>query len=82
MVQGDHAKIIREVGAASMVLLKNLNTTLPLTAAPVSYGIFGGDARANPNGINSYAVQTFERPQSLTRPSSQVHVPEIGRAHV
>lgn len=30
-VQGDHYKVIREIGAASTVLLKNTNDTLPLS---------------------------------------------------
>ena len=44
-VQGDHREIIREIGAASAVLLKNVNNTLPLSAnAYRKWGIFGSDA--------------------------------------
>ena len=42
-VQGDHAKLIREIGTAGMVLVKNVNNTLPLKA-PRFVSIFGYDA--------------------------------------
>lgn len=42
-VRGDHAKIIREIGAAGHVLVKNVNKTLPLKA-PRFVSIFGYDA--------------------------------------
>ncbi|KAH9229183.1 glycoside hydrolase family 3 protein [Colletotrichum gloeosporioides 23] len=42
-VRGDHAKLIREIGAAGAVLLKNVNNTLPLTT-PMDIGVFGNDA--------------------------------------
>ncbi|KAF9873383.1 beta-glucosidase 2 [Colletotrichum karsti] len=42
-VRGDHAKVIREMGAAGTVLLKNTNETLPLTN-PKIIGVFGNDA--------------------------------------
>lgn len=42
-VRGDHATIIRELGAAGTVLLKNINSTLPLRA-PKNIGVFGNDA--------------------------------------
>ncbi|CAN9110599.1 unnamed protein product [Alternaria alternata] len=41
-VRGDHAKGIRELGAAGTVLLKNLNNTLPLSNE-TSFGLFGND---------------------------------------
>ncbi|KAF2261252.1 hypothetical protein CC78DRAFT_608618 [Lojkania enalia] len=41
-VRADHAKIIREVGAAGTVLLKNVNGTLPLTNE-TNIGLFGND---------------------------------------
>ena len=34
-VQGDHYKLIREIGAASVVLLKNTAGALPLSAANI-----------------------------------------------
>lgn len=53
-VQADHYKIIREIGAASIVLLKNINKTLPLPppAHIQSIAILGEDAGDNPNGAN------------------------------
>ncbi|OTB07148.1 glycoside hydrolase family 3 protein [Hypoxylon sp. CI-4A] len=42
-VRGDHATIIREVGAAGTVLLKNTNGTLPLKNVS-NIGVFGNDA--------------------------------------
>lgn len=50
-VRADHAKIVRENGAASLVLLKNLNQTLPLKK-PHSIALFGshaGPVMAGPN---------------------------------
>ncbi|KAK4703614.1 beta-glucosidase, partial [Phenoliferia sp. Uapishka_3] len=53
-VQADHAKLIREIGAASTVMLKNERFTLPLAACDYKrYGIFGSDAGQNPDGPNS-----------------------------
>ncbi|KAF4301582.1 glycoside hydrolase family 3 protein [Botryosphaeria dothidea] len=42
-VRGDHAKLIRELGASGTVLLKNFNRTLPLKK-PMNIGVFGNDA--------------------------------------
>lgn len=42
-VRGDHAGLIRELGAAATVLLKNLNNTLPLKNE-LEVGVFGNDA--------------------------------------
>lgn len=39
-VRGDHAKLIRELGAASTVMLKNVNNTLPLKNV-TEVGLFG-----------------------------------------
>jgi beta-glucosidase len=50
-VQRDHAQIIREIGAASTVLLKN-NGALPLTGKEVKVGVLGEDAGSNPWGAN------------------------------
>ncbi|WYZ43510.1 hypothetical protein EsH8_VI_001209 [Colletotrichum jinshuiense] len=49
-VRGDHAKIIRQVGAAGHVLLKNSNNTLPLKA-PKEIGVFGNDAADIADGL-------------------------------
>ncbi|KAI0425094.1 glycoside hydrolase family 3 protein [Xylaria sp. FL1042] len=42
-VRGDHAEIIREIGAAGTVLLKNVDGTLPLKNI-TNVGVFGNDA--------------------------------------
>ena len=42
-VRDDHAELIRELGAAGVVLLKNTNNALPLKT-PKNVGIFGNDA--------------------------------------
>jgi beta-glucosidase-like glycosyl hydrolase len=54
-VMGDHKKIIRKVGAASNVLLKNSNNVLPLNRSLsnlYSIGLFGSDAGLPVNGPN------------------------------
>lgn len=56
-VQGNHAALIREIGAASTVLLKNIRSALPLGPGKpkLRYGIFGSDAAAaaaGPNGCS------------------------------
>ena len=44
-VQKDHYRLIREIGAASTILLKNPNGTLPFNAANVQrWGIFGSES--------------------------------------
>ncbi|KAH9906866.1 beta-glucosidase-related glycosidase [Xylariomycetidae sp. FL2044] len=45
-VQDDHAAIIREIGAAGTVLVKNVNNTLPLQR-PTFLCIYGYDATVN-----------------------------------
>lgn len=42
-VQGDHAALIREIGAAGTVLVKNTNNTLPLKN-PKFLAVYGYDA--------------------------------------
>lgn len=43
-VQRDHAELIRQIGAASTVLLKNINSSLPLVATSIQrLGIFGSE---------------------------------------
>jgi beta-glucosidase len=51
-VQGDHGKLIREIGAKSIVLLKNVNKTLPLHSPP-SIAIIGNDAQDLAGGPNA-----------------------------
>ncbi|KAH6686693.1 beta-glucosidase [Plectosphaerella plurivora] len=50
-VRGNHAKLIREHGAAGTVLLKNTNNTLPVKA-PRVIGVFGNDAADMTLGFN------------------------------
>lgn len=48
-VQDDHATLIREMGAASTVLLTNKDSILPLNAKKLkSVAIIGSDAGPNP----------------------------------
>ncbi|KAF2233993.1 glycoside hydrolase family 3 protein [Viridothelium virens] len=49
-VRDDHAALIRELGAAGTVLLKNTNGTLPLKA-PKNVGVFGNDAGDISSGL-------------------------------
>jgi beta-glucosidase-like glycosyl hydrolase len=56
-VQDDHYKIVREIGAASTVLLKNVRSALPLRK-PRSLVLIGSDAgpgRAGPNQFSDRA---------------------------
>jgi hypothetical protein len=53
-VQDDHAKLIREIGSASTVLLKNTRNTLPLQR-PTRLAVIGEDAHDNPSGPNGCA---------------------------
>ena len=50
-MQRNHSEIIREVGRASAVLLKNKGS-LPLTGDEGYVGILGEDAGSNPGGAN------------------------------
>jgi beta-glucosidase len=56
-VRGNHAALIREQGAAAIVLLKNENKALPLKA-PMSIAVFGNDAGEDTMG--SYSTRNFE----------------------
>ncbi|KAJ7833847.1 glycoside hydrolase superfamily [Mycena olivaceomarginata] len=52
-VQADHFKLIREIGAASTVLLKNTGNALPLRVKTLKrIAIVGSDAGPNPDGAN------------------------------
>lgn len=51
-VQSDHASLIREIGAKSIVLLKNTNNLLPISN-PRSIAIIGDDAQDPPGGPNA-----------------------------
>ena len=52
-VRGDHAELIRELGAASVTLLKNTNNVLPISTPPRSIGVFGNDAADLTDGLYS-----------------------------
>lgn len=54
-VGGDHAKVIREMGAAGTVLVKN-NNTLPLSS-PKIIGVFGNDAGDMTDGQRRYLIK-------------------------
>lgn len=56
-VRADHAVIIRKLGAASTVLLKNVNSTLPLKA-PTSITVFRNNAGKDTMGY--YNQNNFE----------------------
>lgn len=51
-VRGEHGNLIRQLGAASTVLLKNTNGTLPLTGKEKFVTVFGQDAGSNQHGPN------------------------------
>ena len=51
-VRQEHGYLIREIGSASTVLLKNTNNTLPLTGKEKFTAVFGDDAGDNPFGPN------------------------------
>ncbi|KZS95892.1 glycoside hydrolase family 3 protein [Sistotremastrum niveocremeum HHB9708] len=51
-VQSNHGTLIRQIDAASMILLKNTNNLLPLHK-PKSLGVIGSAAGANPSGPNA-----------------------------
>jgi len=57
-VQADHDTLVRQIDAASAILLKNVKGALPLKA-PRSITLFGSDAgparRAGPNGFTNQA---------------------------
>ena len=51
-VRQEHADLIRQIGSASTVLLKNTNNALPLTGKEKFTAVFGDDAGDNPYGPN------------------------------
>ena len=55
-VRGNHKEIIREIGRASTVLLKN-EGALPLTGNRQHFGLFGSDAGSSPYGANGCAYR-------------------------
>lgn len=51
-VRREHGRLIREIGAASTVLLKNTKGALPLTNKEKLTAVIGEDAGSNPTGPN------------------------------
>ena len=51
-VRAEHGSLIRRIGSASTVLLKNMNNVLPLTGKEKLTAVFGEDAGGNPDGPN------------------------------
>ncbi|KAJ9634217.1 hypothetical protein H2199_009101 [Coniosporium tulheliwenetii] len=56
-VRGNHAQLIRQLGAAGTVLLKNVNNALPLRN-PQNIGVFGNDAGDFLNGLYSVTLSS------------------------
>lgn len=52
-VEGEHWRLVREIGAAGAVLLKNTNGALPLQA-PRSVVLVGSDAGNGAMGANGF----------------------------
>jgi beta-glucosidase len=59
-VQADHYKVVREIGAASTVLLKNTDEALPLKK-PRSIVLVGSDAGPGKVGPNEFADQVWSQ---------------------
>jgi len=55
-VQDDHAELVRQIGASSTVLLKNIGGALPLKK-PISLALIGSDAGPGTAGPNQFAYQ-------------------------
>ncbi|KAL8660830.1 MAG: hypothetical protein Q9202_006157 [Teloschistes flavicans] len=51
-VRAEHSSLIRQIGSASTVLLKNNNSALPLTGKEKFTAVFGNDAGGNSLGPN------------------------------
>ncbi|CAO3580615.1 unnamed protein product [Absidia cylindrospora] len=58
-VEGDHKTAIRDIGAASVVLLTNENNILPLKETDKSISIIGSDAFSNPLLFNHKKCSDF-----------------------
>ncbi|CAO3636445.1 unnamed protein product [Cunninghamella echinulata] len=58
-VQADHKKYVRQLGAASVVLLTNKNNILPLTSKEKSISIIGSDAFLDPLLFNNTACPDY-----------------------
>ena len=84
-VRDDHATLIRNLGGASAVLLKNINNALPLQA-PKNIGVFGNDAADETDGLYlsggfsyiGWTLGPFLLALALVL-SSNLHCPTFGR---
>ncbi|KAJ6007826.1 beta-glucosidase G [Penicillium herquei] len=52
-VRGNHARLIRQIGAESVTLLKNSNNALPIKTIPRFIAVFGDDAADKSAGLAS-----------------------------
>ena len=59
-VQANHARVARNVSREGITMLKNANDTLPLSTNPSLY-VFGQDAEAHPDGINSCSQRSCNK---------------------
>jgi beta-glucosidase len=50
-VRRNHASLIRELGSAGTVLLKNTNSTLPISSSTMNIAVFGNDAADPTDGL-------------------------------
>ncbi|KAL4805163.1 putative beta-glucosidase D [Aspergillus unguis] len=80
-VRANHAKLIREHGSKSMVLLKNKNSTLPLNK-PRKISVFGSHARAAIAGPNlQFSVEgsgpTYDGHAATDSGSGQASLPYL-----
>ena len=51
-VRAEHGQLVRQIGSASTVLLKNIDNALPLNGSEKFTAVFGEDAGSNPAGPN------------------------------
>jgi beta-glucosidase len=60
-VQANHKKLVREMGAASSVLLKNTKSALPIDPKKVKkIALIGSDAGSDPYGLNQCEYNTCD----------------------
>lgn len=64
-VRGGHAQLIHDIAAQGTVLLKNENSTLPLTNATRNIGVFGNDAADLVNGLYNLPISTTMPHQAM-----------------
>ncbi|KAJ7354029.1 glycoside hydrolase superfamily [Mycena albidolilacea] len=77
-VQADHHKLIRKIGAASTILLKNAYRTLPLEVKNVSIGISAPTRGPNPdgpNGCTEYAKHCWTKAAGVNATASTSVLP-------